>query len=62
MRGEEVWKLIVYLIQSIFGFHFWSQGIPRMTWGRESHTIMNFTISEKVPEENEVVVVHWMVP
>ena len=32
-----------------------------MTWGRESHTIMNFTISEKVPEENEVVVVHWMV-
>ena len=23
---------------------------------------MNFTVSEKVPEEKEVMVVHWIVP
>ena len=37
-----------------------SQRVLSTPWGnrRESRTIMNFTMSVKVPEENEAVVVH----
>ena len=47
-------KSIENLLQSMMGFHFYNQGIPRITWGQERQMTMNLTVSEKGPEEKEI--------
>ena len=47
-------KSIKNLFQSMMGFHFCSQGIPRITWGRERRMTINLTMSEKGSEEKEM--------
>ena len=44
-------KLMENLFQSMMGFHFCSQGIPRITWGQERQMTINLTVSVKDLEE-----------
>ena len=55
-RSSE-WKSMVNILQSILGFHFWSQGMPRIIWGQESQMTMNLIVSVKDPEVKEITVV-----
>ena len=55
-------KLIENVFQSMMGFHFCNQDIPRIIWGRERQMTMNLTVSEKGPEEKEMIEVQRIVP
>ena len=54
-------KLMVNVLQLILGFHFWSQGMPRIIWGQESQMTMNLIVSVKDPEVKEITVIQQMV-
>ena len=47
-------KSIENVFQSMMGFHFHNQGIPRIIWGQERRMTMNLTMLEKGPEEKEM--------
>ena len=55
-------KSIENVFQLMMGFHFYNQGIPRIIWGRERQMTMNLTMSEKGPEEKEMMEVQQIVP
>ena len=55
-------KSMENLFQSMMGFHFCSQGIPRITWGQERRMTMNLTVSVKDSEEKEMTEVQRIVP
>ena len=55
-------KSIENLFQSMMGFHFYNQGIPRITWGRERRMTINLTVLEKGPEEKEMTEIQRIVP
>ena len=48
--------------QSIFGFHFFSQGIPRITLGLLSQSIISLMGSEWSSRVRTVLAFQWMVP
>ena len=55
-------KSIENVFQLMMGFHFCNQGIPRIIWGQERQMTMNLTMSEKGPEEKEMMEVQQIVP
>ena len=55
-------KSIENVFQLMMGFHFYNQGIPRIIWGQERQMTMNLTMSEKGPEEKEMMEVQQIVP
>ena len=55
-------KSMENLFQSMMGFHFCSQGIPRITWGRERRMTMNLTVLVKDSEEKGMTEVQRIAP